>query len=347
MQKGQKIPIKEMNAHIRANGGWSIPSKEMPLLTDQDPKKEPKYRKLKEGKVSEKPFYWEGCKEDSSGSQLFVGLALIAIHLALHAWGSWFGEKALKKGKNVPYLMQKATEMSIALVLSVLPQLFLIYPFVPKDKWIQEGSGKGLLHDLHDNAVYEGRMWDGWATVGLWSYFIVLFTRHFVAGIIVKNLNTIVKQVASNGSLIIVYFVSMWWAGIESEPFGITRDYKPSEQGPEFTKDKSPYDLYYNKYGIAYTDKQAFIKGSTQFNITLFTVLILVTGICLGWAIVSKYTKCKNNWKKLYLELKESEDAINAEEPTSFPVEQGTEQEQAPLVGEHTYVAGQGSTPAQ
>jgi hypothetical protein len=334
MEKGNKLPEKAMMDHVKANGGGSIPSSAYPVPdlekepTEKDgklywvewkPKTSDKnveyeettpfqpYDKKKEKKQTIK---WSP-KESESDSNLIIGLCLIAVHLFLHAWGSWFGEKALKKGKNVPYLMQKATEMSLGLVACLL-QLLVVFPFMPKE---------GVLKDLRDDAIYNNRMWNGWETVGLWSYFVVFCCRHFIAGIIVKNLNTIVKQVASNGSFMIVYFVSLWWAGIEVESRAWT-----------------PYRLHANtdagnKFGINYTEKINFISGSTDFSKDLFTLLIMVTAICLGWAIVSKYTKCKNNWKKLYNELKESEDALNAPDAAEMH-EQGEEGETAPLVGE-------------
>ena len=90
---------------------------------------------------------------------VIIGILLIAIHLALHAWGSWFGEKALKKGKKVPYVMQKATEMTIATVVNVI-QVFCIWPFMP---------ATGDFSAIRDDLIYNGNIWNGW------NYFGTLF----------------------------------------------------------------------------------------------------------------------------------------------------------------------------
>ena len=56
----------------------------------------------------------------------------------------------------------------------------------------------------------------------------------------------------------------------------------------------------------------------------------VVTACCLGWAIVSRYTKVKAAWKKLYLELKKKEEELN--EPTNM-TELVAEYTEAPVTG--------------
>lgn len=142
----------------------------------------------------------------------------------------------------------------------------------------------------------------------------ILWCRHYIAGLVVKNLDTIVKQVSSNAAIGIVYFVSIWWAITQVTQRVITLD--------------SNYPK--NKLGYDYSETVYLIKGDTSVSYYKCTALAVVTACCLGWAIVSRYTKVKAAWKKLYLELKKKEEELN--EPTNM-TELVAEYAEAPVTG--------------
>jgi len=301
MRLGQKIPSQIM-ARAAPKEGSPLPIPGVQGV-DKDNKGEP----------------WAGCLEGGDkDNQIFIGVGLIVVHLFLHAWGSWFGETALKKGKDVPYIMQKATEMSIATVVCLI-QIFLVYPWIPEDS---------MLGKMRDDSAFQGMevLWYGWegrGGAGLWIYFTVFCLRHFVSGIIVKNLDTIVKQVASNAAFMIVYFVSLWWGTLVVVSDAVMK-----------ADDKR------NKFGFEYTRDITFIPASEKIDAFKIIMLVMVSMICLGWAVVSKYTKVKNTWKKQYNQLLESEKQLNAEVDPQFgeaPVADSAEVErQQLLAGEQT-----------
>ena len=50
----------------------------------------------------------------------------------------------------------------------------------------------------------------------MWFYFLILFARHFLSGIIVKDLDSVVKQIASNFSLFVTFFALILFSSIET-----------------------------------------------------------------------------------------------------------------------------------
>ena len=126
-------------------------------------------------------------------------------------------------------MLQKTTEMSIATVVNLI-QVFAIWPFMPS---------KGVAKGLRDDLIYSGdSIWTGWDYFGTIFAFAILFTHHYIAGLVVKNLDTIVKQVASTSSIVWVFFISLWWASInvQTRVIPVVNAFPPNTIGYPFTQ---------------------------------------------------------------------------------------------------------------
>ena len=203
-----------------------------------------------------------------------IGYAFCLAAAALMTAGGVFGEIAFKKpsptGKKLPFIQQKMSDAVISLLFFTILG-FACWPWFPTD-------GAKVWKALHDDSMITDGWVRGMGYVTTWLYIAVYAAKGVLTSMIVKQLDSTVKQVGKTASLGLAFLLTVWWSEIQIVD----------------TKSKNGDDSYASPDG------------------TLIFALCGVMVACLVYSFNSAYTKDKNKAEALYKELKDMEKDFEA-----------------------------------